>query len=162
MNCPNCGAPMALLANRPCWQCGHCSSLVCPEPAADGVRVTGDPGHKCPVCRQTLVRAVMDDREAIEICERCKGIFMAREAFANTLRVRRHTAQTPSVIPDPADRRELNRRIGCPSCSRDMIADWYYGTGGIVIDTCPACDVVWLDAGELGRAIDAPGRDRRP
>jgi len=162
MNCPNCGAPMALLANRPCWRCAHCSSLVCPEPAADGVRVIGDPGHQCPVCRQALVRAVMDDREAIEICERCKGILLARRAFAVTLRVRRRAALTPSVIPDPADRRELHRRIACPNCSRDMIADWYYGPGGIVIDTCPVCDMVWLDAGELGRAIDAPGRDRRP
>jgi Zn-finger nucleic acid-binding protein len=42
-----------------------------------------------------------------------------------------------------------------------MIADWYYGPGNIVIDTCPPCDLVWLDAGELQRAIDAPGRDRR-
>ena len=153
---------MALLASRPCWQCDHCGSLVCPEPAADGVRVTGGPGHGCPVCRQALVRAVMDDRVAIEICERCKGIFMAREAFADTLLARRRAAQTPSVTPGPVDRRELDRRIACPNCSHEMIADWYYGPGHIVIDTCPACDVVWLDAGELGRAIDAPGRDRRP
>src|SRR5258705_1881660 len=104
MNCPNCGAPMALLAGRPCWQCDHCSTLVCPEPAADGVRVTGGPGHGCPVCRQALVRAVIDDRVAIEICERCKGIFMARQAFADTLIARRHAARTPSVIPVPADR----------------------------------------------------------
>jgi Zn-finger nucleic acid-binding protein len=56
----------------------------------------------------------------------------------------------------------LDRRIACPNCSNEMIADWYYGPGHIVIDTCPPCDVVWLDAGELGRAIDAPGSDRVP
>jgi Zn-finger nucleic acid-binding protein len=152
---------MTLMATRPCWQCSHCSTIVCPEPAADGVRVTAEPGRDCPVCRQHLLRAVMDDREAIEICQRCKGILMPLRAFAETLTVRRRTASTPSVIPIPADRRELARRLACPRCAQAMIADWYYGPGNIVIDTCPACDVVWLDAGELQRAIDAPGRDRR-
>jgi Zn-finger nucleic acid-binding protein len=152
---------MAPLTNRPCWQCGHCSTLVCPEPAADGVRMTGEPGHDCPVCRQHLLRAVMDDREPIEICDRCKGILMPVRVFAETLTARRRAAQTPSIIPSPADRAELHRRVECPSCTAGMIADWYYGPGNIVIDTCPACHVVWLDAGELKRVIDAPGRDRR-
>jgi Zn-finger nucleic acid-binding protein len=31
----------------------------------------------------------------------------------------------------------------------------------MVIDTCEPCGVVWLDAGELRRAVDAPGSDRR-
>jgi Zn-finger nucleic acid-binding protein len=152
---------MTLLAPHPCWQCGYCSTVVCPEPAAGGVRVSGEAGHMCPVCRQALVRAVIDDREPIEICDRCKGIFMARRAFAETLVARRRAAQTPSVAPVYADARELNRRIACPTCGRAMLTDWYYGPGNIIIDTCPVCDVVWLDAGELGRAVDAPGSDRR-
>lgn len=152
---------MVLHSSRPCWTCAHCSTLVCPEPAAEGVRVTSEAGHGCPVCRQSLQRAVMDDREPIEICERCKGILMPLRVFAETLTARRRAANTPSVIPIPADRSELARRLACPRCTRAMIADWYYGPGNIVIDTCPACDVVWLDAGELQRAVDAPGRDRR-
>ncbi len=152
---------MALLATRPCWRCDHCRTLVCPEPAADGVRVTADAGYKCPVCRQALARAVMDDREPIQVCGRCKGIFMARRAFAVTLVARRRAAPNASVIPVPADRGDLGRRVACPQCGSAMLTDWYYGPGNIVIDTCPACDVVWLDAGELTRAIDAPGPDRR-
>jgi Zn-finger nucleic acid-binding protein len=103
----------------------------------------------------------MDERAHIEICERCKGILMPLRIFAETLTARRRAAQAPSVIPTPADRSDLQRRVACPHCSADMIADWYYGPGNIVIDTCATCHVVWLDAGELGRAIDAPGRDRR-
>jgi len=152
---------MALMPSRPCWQCGHCGSIVCPEPAADGVRVTGERGHQCPVCHQLMIRAALDDRADIELCERCKGILMARRAFAETLTARRRAAQTPSITPMPARRRELQRRVACPKCSAAMIADWYYGSGSIVIDTCPTCDVVWLDAGELGKAIDAPGPHRR-
>ena len=41
-----------------------------------------------------------------------------------------------------------------------MIADRYYGPGNIMMDSCAACDVVWLDYGELRQVIDAPGEDR--
>src|SRR3954469_11535003 len=129
MNCPNCAAPMALHPTRPCWQCAHCSTMVCPEPVADGVRVTEERGYDCPVCRRTLLRASLDDREMIEICERCKGILVGRRAFAVTITARRRSAQTPSVTPQPTDREELRRRIDCPNCSAPMVTDWYYGPG---------------------------------
>jgi Zn-finger nucleic acid-binding protein len=32
--------------------------------------------------------------------------------------------------------------------------------GNIVIDTCDACDLVWLDAGELQRGDRRSGSDR--
>ena len=92
MNCPNCAAPMALHPTRPCWQCAHCSTMVCPDPVADGVRVTAERGSDCPLCRRTLRRASLDDREMIEICERCKGILIGRRAFAVTITARRRSA----------------------------------------------------------------------
>ena len=110
--------------------------------------MTGEAGYMCPVCRQTLVRAVMDDREPIQVCQRCKGIFLARRAFVVTLVARRRAADRPSVIPPLGDRRELERRIACPQCGAVMLTDWYHGPGNIVIDTCEICDAVWLDAGE--------------
>lgn len=85
---------------------------------------------------------------------------MPRHAFAATLTARRHAAHAPSVTPAPADRADLRRRILCPNCAARMLTDWYYGPGNTVIDTCPACDLVWLDAGELDRVVDAPGPDR--
>jgi Zn-finger nucleic acid-binding protein len=152
---------MAPHATRPCWECSHCASVVCPEPAADGVRATGGRGHECPICHTALTRAVLDDRAAIEICDGCKGILMPLHTFAETVTARRHAARTPSVTPVPADRGELDRRVRCPACAAPMITDWYYGPGNIIIDTCEACGLVWLDAGELRRAVDAPGSDRR-
>lgn len=155
---------MALLETRPCWQCGHCSTLVCPESAARVrvLRTTQNGGtHACPVCVQPMLAAVMDDRYRIEMCERCKGTLMPRRTFADTVVGRRRAAATPAATPSPANRRELERRVACP-CGGGMLTDWYYGPGNIVIDSCPACDLVWLDAGELQRVVDAPGADRRP
>ena len=36
----------------------------------------------------------------------------------------------------------------------------YYGPGNIVIDNCPACHIIWLDAAELKAIQEAPGSDR--
>ena len=155
---------MARLDSRPCWQCRHCSSMVCAETGlTSGLRVVGQEGgaaRSCPVCRLALAAAIMDDTHCIEICARCKGVLMQRRTFAVTITARRRAAATPGVIPLPADPRALNRRIACPVCSAAMTTDWYYGPGNIVLDTCPACDLAWLDGGELERVIDAPGSDR--
>jgi len=164
VNCPNCGAPMTRLETRPCWQCGHCSTTVCTE-HAEGVRVLEPQpdatARDCPICARPLRLAVMDDRDRVEVCEQCNGTLLSRRTFAETVIGRRRAAATPPKTLSPTDRRELNRRIACPSCGARMLTDWYYGPGNIVIDTCPTCDVVWLDAGELQRAVDAPGSDRR-
>jgi Zn-finger nucleic acid-binding protein len=55
---------------------------------------------------------------------------------------------------------ELRRQLACPLCGRPMLAHPYLGPGNIVIDTCDTCNVIWLDYGELDRAVNAPGRDR--
>ena len=137
--------------------------MVCEEPATDaGVRVvskTGS-GRHCPVCSTPFLVAVMDDTYRIEICERCKGVLMPRETFAETVIGRRRAAASPPVIPGHTDSRELQRRVRCPGCHAQMVTDWYYGPGNIVLDTCPACDLAWLDSGELQRVVDAPGSDR--
>jgi Zn-finger nucleic acid-binding protein len=155
---------MARLETRPCWQCGHCGTTVCTEPT-EGVRVLEEqpksPARMCPICKRALRVAVMDDRVRVEVCEQCNGTLMARRAFAETVIGRRRAAATPARTPAPTDRRDLQRRVACPSCGAAMLTDWYYGPGNIVIDTCPTCDLVWLDAGELQRAVDAPGSDRR-
>jgi hypothetical protein len=36
----------------------------------------------------------------------------------------------------------------------------YFGPGNVVIDNCEACELVWLDCGELRQIVDAPGKDR--
>jgi hypothetical protein len=36
----------------------------------------------------------------------------------------------------------------------------YFGPGNVVIDNCEACELAWLDFGELAQIVDAPGKDR--
>jgi Zn-finger nucleic acid-binding protein len=34
------------------------------------------------------------------------------------------------------------------------------GQANVVVDLCTACRMIWLDHGELGAIVSAPGRDR--
>ena len=93
-------------------------------------------------------------------CDKCHGILLNREDFAELVRRRRASAETASVIPAPTNAAELRRKIKCPKCGLQMTTDWYYGPGNVVMDRCTSCDLVWLDHGELKQIIDAPGIDR--
>jgi len=39
----------------------------------------------------------------------------------------------------------------CPKCKRDMNQ---YNKNGIIIDTCPHCQGIWLDRGELEKILE--------
>jgi Zn-finger nucleic acid-binding protein len=106
------------------------------------------------------MRALLDDRQAVDHCEQCRGLLMARSTFGEAVWTRRASASGPAAPPVPIDARELERQIRCPSCRAPMDVHPYYGPANIMIDTCRACDLIWLDQGELKQITDAPGRDR--
>jgi Zn-finger nucleic acid-binding protein len=162
MNCANCGAAMVLLGARRYYFCQHCGSFHFPGTIDEGVRVTpGAPSSaNCAVCRKPMARALLDDEHQAEYCQNCRGVLLPRRHFAEIVRRRRSWASSPPVTPEPLDRRELERVVRCPSCSRQMQTHPYYGPGNVVIQTCDACDLVWLDHGELQQIVDAPGGDR--
>lgn len=161
VNCQNCGAAMEISA-KGLYICGHCGTTsIPPRLDRDGVHVLGpgDGSRNCPACRSPLVRAMLDEY-LIDYCENCRGLLLPRQSFAEISRRRRAWADSPPVTPIPPDAREKRRHVTCPKCRAPMETDWYYGPGGIIMDRCGACDLVWLDSGELKQVIDAPGPDR--
>jgi Zn-finger nucleic acid-binding protein len=164
MNCRNCAAPMELFDRRRYFFCRHCGSFEFLERNdVDGVQVLerrGD-GLPCPLCRAPLAKSLLDSHHPVQYCERCRGVVLERAAFANAVTGRRARGTGPGA-PPPAglDRRELERRVTCPSCRKTMDVHPYYGPGNVIIDTCATCNLVWLDFGELKQIGDAPGQDR--
>ena len=161
MNCVNCGAAMVLTA-RGFYHCGHCGTNAFPNTVErDGVRVVGpgDTPRSCSQCDAPLVRAMLDEY-LVDYCEKCRGLLVPRRFFAEIVRRRRAWAEGPPVTPIPPDGKEMRRKITCPKCQAQMTTDWYYGPGNIILDRCNACDLVWLDYGELKQVVDAPGVDR--
>ena len=113
----------------------------------------------CPACRAPLAAARLDERP-VHVCQTCRGVLMPRGTFADVINTRRAWASSPVAAPRPLDWTELERAVTCPRCRTRMSTHPYLGPGAIVIDTCETCECVWLDAGELKRVVDAPGRDR--
>jgi len=93
-------------------------------------------------------------------CQTCRGLLLDRQTFVDAVQTKRAWATGEPRVPGPLDRRDLERAVDCPRCRQRMSTHPYYGPGRIVIDTCDACNLVWLDHGELERVVDAPGRDR--
>ena len=161
MNCPNCGAPMTLVPGHDYYTCAYCTTFVFPEQTEDHVRVLAEPvGLSCPLCKHALVAGSVAGTR-VGYCARCRGILANRESFAGVVRTLRSRAKTPAIDPQPVKHDQLARRLPCPQCGRLMDVHPYYGPGNIIIDTCGACQLIWLDHGELGSVVDAPGRDRR-
>lgn len=161
MNCRNCGAAMELHESRRHFQCGHCGTVHPPEPAGGDVRVlTVEAGApSCPACQIPLASAILAERE-VHFCQRCRGLLVDRPTFVDVVQTRRAWATREPREPGPLDPREMEREVACPRCRVPMATHPYYGPGRIIIDTCGACNLIWLDSGELDRVIDAPGRDR--
>jgi Zn-finger nucleic acid-binding protein len=162
MNCSNCGAAMTLYESRGYFFCAHCGSFHFPQPPDDqDLRVLGTEGNPpaCPACHNPLAAARLDERP-VHVCQTCRGVLLPRGTFADVVSRRRAWASSPVAEPRPLDRRELERDVTCPRCGTRMATHPYLGPGAVVIDTCDTCDCVWLDAGELKRVVDAPGRDR--
>jgi Zn-finger nucleic acid-binding protein len=161
VNCRNCGAAMELFERRKYYFCRYCGSFHFIESAsAGGVETLAPSESPCAVCSAPLAKAILDKLHVIKYCERCRGVLLPRAVFSSVIEARRAFAVDPPTPPPPLDRRELQRQLACPDCRRRMEVHPYYGPGNIVIDSCSACNAIWLDHGEMQQIVDTPGKDR--
>jgi Zn-finger nucleic acid-binding protein len=154
---------MELFERRRYYFCRYCGSFhFLDNPETDGIRVLETPARPLPCtrCKGALATAQLDDAHPVRYCTTCRGALVPRPTFAHVVQVRRTWATGQPAAPVALNRRELERAIACPSCSATMATHPYYGPGNVVIDTCDACNLVWLDFGELKQIADAPGGDR--
>ncbi len=160
MNCPNCGAAMTLDPGRTHFRCGYCETVHVPETDESGlIELGADHGLSCPRCKVRLKKGALDGG-SVASCARCRGILFPADHFAGVVARRRAARSDSDVLPAPFDREELRRSTSCPRCGRRMDTHPYGGGGAAVIDSCPRCALVWLDAGEL--AVLARHAPRRP
>lgn len=163
MNCPHCGAVMVETSGAEGPFCIYCqSAAVLDEPltGTEGVQLRGEVGDfDCPVCRTPLTAAETCSRR-VECCETCGGLLFPEGSFAAVVQDRRARYAGVDVIPQRLNPDRLQVARYCPSCYEPMECHPYYGPGNAVIDSCPDCNLIWLDAGELTQIERAPGRRR--
>ena len=115
----------------------------------DGVAVSGQPvGAACPVCHLPLQSAQIED-ETVCYCNQCRGFLAPIDAFGRIVGKRRSRHGQHEQCLEPFDPAQLQRMLACPDCGGRMDAHPYSGGGNAVVDTCEACNLIWLDADEL-------------
>ena len=114
-------------------------------------------GVHCPVCDHELETALIDDVPACH-CPNCRGLLLSSTEFRRVVEDRRAAYGGPEVavaLPHPI---EMERKIVCPCCHQSMEVHPYYGAGRAIIDSCAACQLIWIDQGELTSLERRPGR----
>jgi len=152
---------VAVVEGREHFQCPYCDSFVFPgdlESSIDRIKPLGQSGERtCPVCSEALQSGTMEGR-TIEYCTLCRGVLLSSDDFLQIVRLRRAQRTQPPDEPRPLNQEEMNRHVECPVCGKRMEVHPYYGGGSVMIDSCRACGMVWLDHGEITVIERAPGR----
>ncbi len=148
---------MRLEADKDYLVCNFCGNIHVPDSNDDGVRVLGETAPEegipeCPVCTAALVHAAIDGQRIL-FCRRCHGMLIPIDIFVPLVEDIRSRREATAEIVRPLDTKELERRIRCPRCRRDMDTHVYGGGGNVVINACEGCQVNWLDHGELDRIV---------
>ena len=157
ISCQKCGGVARTVAGQDYYHCDFCSSLIqVAEVSVDRVEPTGIMlDCQCPTCSAQLQTGLIDNRRAL-FCRSCFGVLLRHEDFGSIVRERQaKRVKVEPVEPRPIDPAAFERHLKCPSCENAMETHPYYGPGNIVIDSCAACNFVWLDHGELTRVEQA-------
>ena len=151
---------MILKPDMDSFRCDYCESVYFPEKGDDGVRVLGEPSEEtCSLCNVPLVHAALV-KVRILYCTACRGMLVSMPAFVVLVDELRAGLGSEIVQAAP-DSSDLSRKIDCPQCHRPMDAHYYSGPGNVVIESCEACGLIWLDRGKLMHIVHAPD-DRIP
>ena len=92
---------------------------------------------------------IVVERERIELdsCPSCAGVWFDSEEREALFRASGMGA-VPLASAAPSKTREKKRR--CPRCRKKMLK---LDSRGVIVDSCPAGDGLWLDGGELAGLV---------
>ena len=156
MNCPSCGAPMHLKPDMESFRCDYCQSVYFPEKNEEGVRVLDEQSDQaCPICNLPLVEAAMG-KTRILYCAKCHGMLIAMLVLPSLIdELQADSGGRATAVQPASDIEDLRRKIDCPKCHHAMDAHFYAGPGGVIVDSCEECCLIWLDRGGLMRIVHA-------
>ena len=107
---------------------------------------------KCPKCDRKLVATKVREVE-VDRCKGCRGIWCDHRELGELLG---QSNWRLAKLTDSKQRDDLNLRKGkCPRDDSDLIRVSSAECQDVVIDSCPKCQGIWLDGGELKNLLDA-------
>ncbi len=151
--CPSCFATIAHDERF----CHHCGTRIEPQPYAD---VASE--RDCPVCGKgapLAERRLAEPQVTLLECQRCGGLWVAAEVFAELVRRGRDSTAPLAgpLAPAGAAASAWRAQQGplyrpCPVCGKLMNRRNYGQHSGVVIDTC-GDHGAWFDRDELAEIL---------
>ena len=135
--------------------CDHCGSQQEAPAVIEHLDVLGEAASACPVCSTALSAARLEGYPLL-FCTRCFGMLIEMNWLSAVVDAARALDERPLHTVLPRRQNPGDRHLDCPSCRQPMINHLYGGPGNLVLDSCEACQVNWLDPGELRRIVMAP------
>ncbi len=161
MNCSQCNQVIGPVAGQDivaCENCGHLEFAAEMATTIDGVVLSDQrTSFACPACCDQLLVVGTIDQCQLAACPECHGFVIDSASLGHLISHRRAAYRGADDRPVPMNQRALDVRRACPACGQTMQVHPYHGPGNSVIDSCPCCQLTWMDRGELDRIIRAPG-----
>lgn len=112
---------------------------------------------KCPKDETTLATVDYEGAVQVDRCPTCRGMWLDQGELEQIERTkeRDYTAELRE-LPDLVDKayamasQSAAPPLDCPNCGRTMERREHAYCSQILIDVCPQCHGVWLDADEIG------------
>jgi Zn-finger nucleic acid-binding protein len=146
---------LKLAAGNTSLRCDYCKLVVAVETDDTGVQFLEEaPDRACPTCGSTLWHAVLAATK-VDACKTDRGLLVPMGDFEALIDKMRGVHQERE-LPGPVDAEELERKVMCPRCHKQMETHFYFGGGHAVMSTCEACELHWLDGGMLMRIVRMP------
>lgn len=104
----------------------------------------------CPSCAATLVRVTYEGLPVFR-CEHCYGYLVGRGRTEGIKRSREKSVEQLKSEALCEGQSDTQERIRCPRCRGRMNKELLKEPASFHIDTCPSCEFIWFDGGELAR-----------
>ena len=105
---------------------------------------------KCPKCGRKLAAMKVRDVE-VDRCKSCKGIWCDHRELGELLG---QSKWRLSKLASSKEHDQLNRRRAkCPRDETDLMRVSSAENPQVVLDSCPTCQGIWLDGGELDKLL---------
>lgn len=140
--------------DRGLFVCDYCESQAAPPVDDDGVLLLGVAKEKCPCCQSALSNGSLESFNLL-YCEHCRGMLIGMDDFQQLIAALRARRDAPAAFLAPRSSADADRTLMCPKCGAAMDDHPYGGGGNVNVDTCEACESIWLDGGELRKIASA-------
>jgi Zn-finger nucleic acid-binding protein len=104
----------------------------------------------CPRCSEPLAQVELKG-VGVQSCQKCSGTLLAPQRLTGLME-----AMSVELLEsfDPDDKLDAvpaqGAALSCPRCHRAMTSDDYCGAHLVTFDRCERCELLWIDADELG------------